>query len=519
MAQAQIPFKEQYLKMQYKEMGSMLPFYDTFEKQSKVKEVLYFTDEQGFTSQGTNYFTSLHDFVIPGLANAYCVAGRKDPPYYSSRSYGQWNFVLNHEKGPSRNLGIMGIQTYTREAGAKLTFSYTTPLPVGDYDLKILTENRNKSLDITIIINGGTSIAVSPASYSTDMITVSLPKTTIRSLEIRTVKNKSNQEEFVLHGLYFKPTNQGAIIVHQLPILGGLFQGLLKQSYFLAQVKEIDPSLILLEPGIDHLLHGYNKYNSNSDIGRVFKGIQTRLGSTTIIGISPQETFRFLYPITETKQFNIDFKSLCMEYNFGFIDWYASSGAGASAEWEKGHYLQANKKYLNEKGMELKEQQIAAVFYEGFQQIVQAKNISQVLPDYGVNPAATGQNQNPDEDLASDKPKRILHQVGQGQNLYRISLAYDVSTQDLIKWNNLPNDQVQNGQIIIIYRDNKRKDLPPIPKIDQDHNANKRKFHKVMAGQTLFSIARDNNTTVDNIKSLNNLKTNEIAVGQLLRIQ
>ena len=127
MAQAQIPFKEQYLKMQYKEMGSMLPFYDTFEKQSKVKEVLYFTDEQGFTSQGTNYFTSLHDFVIPGLANAYCVAGRKDPPYYSSRSYGQWNFVLNHEKGPSRNLGIMGIQTYTREAGAKLTFSYTTP--------------------------------------------------------------------------------------------------------------------------------------------------------------------------------------------------------------------------------------------------------------------------------------------------------------------------------------------------------------------------------------------------------
>ena len=307
--------------------------------------------------------------------------------------------------------------------------------------------------------------------------------------------------------------------MHQLPILGGLFQGLLKQSYFLAQVKEIDPSLILLEPGIDHLLHGYNKYNSNSDIGRVFKGIQTRLGSTTIIGISPQETFRFLYPITETKQFNIDFKSLCMEYNFGFIDWYASSGAGASAEWEKGHYLQANKKYLNEKGMELKEQQIAAVFYEGFQQIVQAKNISQVLPDYGVNPAATGQNQNPDEDLASDKPKRILHQVGQGQNLYRISLAYDVSTQDLIKWNNLPNDQVQNGQIIIIYRDNKRKDLPPIPKIDQDHNANKRKFHKVMAGQTLFSIARDNNTTVDNIKSLNNLKTNEIAVGQLLRIQ
>ena len=42
--------------------------------------------------------------------------------------------------------------------------------------------------------------------------------------------------------------------------------------------------------------------------------------------------------------------------------------------------------------------------------------------------------------------------------------------------------------------------------------------HKVKSGETLFSIAKKYNVTVDFIKKLNQLKSNSIAVGQLLKI-
>lgn len=44
-------------------------------------------------------------------------------------------------------------------------------------------------------------------------------------------------------------------------------------------------------------------------------------------------------------------------------------------------------------------------------------------------------------------------------------------------------------------------------------------YYIVKSGDTLWSIARNNNTTVDNIKTLNNLKNNTLTVGQRLIIK
>ena len=40
----------------------------------------------------------------------------------------------------------------------------------------------------------------------------------------------------------------------------------------------------------------------------------------------------------------------------------------------------------------------------------------------------------------------------------------------------------------------------------------------VVSGDTLYSIARKYNTTVDTIKSLNNLTNNILSIGQVLKI-
>ena len=44
------------------------------------------------------------------------------------------------------------------------------------------------------------------------------------------------------------------------------------------------------------------------------------------------------------------------------------------------------------------------------------------------------------------------------------------------------------------------------------------KTYVVKRGDTLYGIARDNNTTVDRIKSLNGLSGNTLSVGQVLKL-
>lgn len=48
--------------------------------------------------------------------------------------------------------------------------------------------------------------------------------------------------------------------------------------------------------------------------------------------------------------------------------------------------------------------------------------------------------------------------------------------------------------------------------------ANKERYYIVKKGDSLWSIASKNNTTVDNIKKLNNLSSNNLSVGQVLKL-
>lgn len=518
-AQAQWAIKPQYLKTQYEQMGNLLHFFDTFEQQTKVKHVVYITDKQGFEFQASNCFDSIHDFVIPGLINAYSVANRVDPPYYKSQFRGKWNYILNHELSPEKNLGIGGYLTYTNQRDAKLIFEYVTPMPLGNYNLNILTEDVRNSFDILIIINGKTQYAVTASDIKNDIISIRINQSSVNSIEIRTKQNSSNQKSFTFHGLYLEPTDKAALIVHQIPIIGDVFNGMLKQSLFLRHMNFLNPKLLVIDPGNAHLKHGYTIYQTKSEINRVLGGLKNRSPNTTVICISPQETNRYSSPIYETALFNNDYKEICFKYNMAFIDWFAASGGrNSGAAWKSEDYLQANGFCLNQQGCKRKEEYLSSAFKDAYDNIVILKNLSNIIPDYnasGIKIAKGGE----DKDFEDDKPKRILHQVGKGQNLYRISLAYDVSQEDIIKWNDLPNDQLQTGQLITIYKDNKRKDLPSIPKVDQDHKSKKRIFHKVKAGQTLFSIARKYDTDPEAIKRLNKLKTSSIVIGQLLRVK
>ena len=91
--------------------------------------------------------------------------------------------------------------------------------------------------------------------------------------------------------------------------------------------------------------------------------------------------------------------------------------------------------------------------------------------------------------------------VKRGDSLYSISRTYGIPVDEIMKFNNLNTNLLSIGQIIRI-------------PISQESNIE----YTVKNGDTLYSIARTYNTTVDNIKSKNNLINNILVVGQKLII-
>lgn len=94
------------------------------------------------------------------------------------------------------------------------------------------------------------------------------------------------------------------------------------------------------------------------------------------------------------------------------------------------------------------------------------------------------------------------HKVSQGETLYNISKKYEVSIPDILAWNNLSSNELSLGQELIISP----------PKSSSVHL----KIHIVAAGETLYSIAKKYNVTVEDIKKWNKLENESLSLGQEL---
>lgn len=94
-----------------------------------------------------------------------------------------------------------------------------------------------------------------------------------------------------------------------------------------------------------------------------------------------------------------------------------------------------------------------------------------------------------------------IYQVKKGDTLYSIANKYGISLNELKTINNLTNDNLAIGQLL------------NVPSGLSSVNT-----YTVSKGDTLYSIAKKFDTTVDKIKNINNLENNMLQVGQKLII-
>ena len=97
----------------------------------------------------------------------------------------------------------------------------------------------------------------------------------------------------------------------------------------------------------------------------------------------------------------------------------------------------------------------------------------------------------------------VIYEVKKGDSLWKIANNNNTTVDDLIKLNNLTNLTLQIGDKI---------------KVPVSQDEKPIKVYTVKSGDTLWSIAKSNGISVDELKSVNNLKSNLLTLGQELII-
>jgi LysM repeat protein len=165
---------------------------------------------------------------------------------------------------------------------------------------------------------------------------------------------------------------------------------------------------------------------------------------------------------------------------------------------------------------------------------------------YKYNDIEKGQMLNPGE-IIYLKPKRrrsteTNHLVKPGESMREISQQYGVKVKHLYKLNRLElGEEVQPGEVLNL---RSKRSNPPITLIPGSDTASRmqtakpvdyRKFmsndvspvtgqpqdtyHFVKSGETLYSISKTYGVTVEQIRVWNSLSTNQINVGQRLKVR
>ena len=119
------------------------------------------------------------------------------------------------------------------------------------------------------------------------------------------------------------------------------------------------------------------------------------------------------------------------------------------------------------------------------------------------NLLSIGQKLKVPDSTSNDNNNDNTYIVKSGDTLYSIANKYNTTVSNLMNINNLKTNLLSIGQEL---------------KLKKNPTQNTETTYIVKSGDTLYSIAKRFNTSVNDIKNKNNLTTNLLSIGQQLKI-
>jgi membrane-bound lytic murein transglycosylase D len=131
-------------------------------------------------------------------------------------------------------------------------------------------------------------------------------------------------------------------------------------------------------------------------------------------------------------------------------------------------------------------------------------------------------------EMITSKPqqRKIIYTVKRGDALGKIAAKHGVTLANIRSWNKIKGNTIRQGQRLVIYKKGtaSTSQAPTLATSSSKQSStstkssSKSKVYYVQPGDTLWSISKKSNLTIQELKQKNNLKGNEIKVGMKLII-
>ncbi|MCC7297658.1 MAG: LysM peptidoglycan-binding domain-containing protein [Bacteroidia bacterium] len=224
--------------------------------------------------------------------------------------------------------------------------------------------------------------------------------------------------------------------------------------------------------------------------------------------------------------------NFCKQHQCAFYDWYWIAGGRYSmVNWRNNNLANKDFIHLTSAGYKQKGQMIAEAYlrtYDWLQMNDTANRWVHNIDSLTHPPVDTTKKQ-------IDTPVTygwVYHKVRSGQTIWTIANSYHVTGAQIRQWNRLRSNYLYLGQVLKIYTKLSNPAVatpttptvttPNAPKVTPKPNTPKKPapvYHKVRSGETLYSIAQKHRTTVNEIKRLSGIRSNNIRIGQVLRVK
>jgi membrane-bound lytic murein transglycosylase D len=108
--------------------------------------------------------------------------------------------------------------------------------------------------------------------------------------------------------------------------------------------------------------------------------------------------------------------------------------------------------------------------------------------------------------------EKTTHKIKQGETIIGIAQLYGVSIDEIKKWNSLSSSKIIAGKTLNIYPNGGTVTSPS--KTQTNYT-----YHKIKKGETLSQISEKYKVSIANIRSLNDISGNKIVAGKTLKIK
>jgi len=460
--------------IQFYSADAISNFYNKWKKSDKEKiSIIHFGDShcqhEVLPATIRKNLQTIHGSSGRGLIFPYSAAKTYSSSDYKTSHTGVWYSERGYTMLPKLPMGVRGMTCKTISAPASLNFYFTNEVPEDETILKIFCKNSAASFDLNIEVNGKL-IPVTIDDNNLPFIEVQIPSIKDKSLSIHVVKNNPQETEFELYGISLESSNKNGVLYHNAGVGAARWNSLLYLELLWDQLPQLNPDLIILDYGTnDYLYDDKIRPALESEIKKVIYGMKKVVPNANIILTSSQDLFFKRRNCRSGEPFSDMMHRIAAETKCCIFDWYWISGAqGTMHNWVQSGLAQADYIHLTNPGYELK----GKLFYEAIKNSMEwlDKNTDASEFYFKIDSLKAQNKVIIDKLIITPAPVVVNNKTK--VNPYAVSAA---STAGRVKY-----------------------------------------IHKINNGESLYTIGKKYNVTINQLKSWNNMTGDKIIAGKTL---